>query len=126
MHRSIERRVRRGRPITIWRSNPNEKKKSISKTPRPTSDIDAIIATVVELSNSTAPNVKLVSNEANQFPYIAASARTEKAENEESLKLQNEKASVRNEEDDESRMKMYEAAYAQSVHDTVFAGCVKK
>jgi hypothetical protein len=91
----FNRRVARGRPVTKWRYNPNEKKKSISKTPRRSIDINAIIASVVELSKETAPYA--------------------------SLKLQNEKqaASVRNEEDDESRMQRDDAAYTQSVNNTV-------
>jgi hypothetical protein len=47
----FNRRVARGRPVTKWRYNPNEKQKYISKTPRRSIDINAITASVVELSN---------------------------------------------------------------------------
>ena len=68
----------------------------------------------MDLTKRTAPYVKLVEDEANQFPYIikeAASARTEKAE----------ESSVQNEEDgEESSVQAWEAEYAQAVCNDVF------
>ena len=64
----FDRRVRRGRPITVITKPQHfgrliEKKKP--KTKKSNCDIDAIIATVKDLSTY----VKLVQDEANQFPY---------------------------------------------------------
>eukprot|EP00966_Prymnesium_polylepis_P321672 7377980-Prymnesium_polylepis.1 len=74
----LDRRIRRGRPITV--STKPIMKKTTKRVPL---DIDAIIANVLDLTKTTASYVDLVEDEANPFPYIikeAASARTEKAE----------------------------------------------
>ena len=101
----MERRIRRGRPVTVWTKpiEPVEKKKKI--TPE-TGDIDVIIANITKL----------------HAPYI----KTEKAE-ESSVqnKEDNEESSVKNEEDgEESCMQKEDAAYVGSVCDHVFRSSV--
>ena len=99
----LDRRIRRGTPITVSTKPMIEKKKK----KRVPFNIDAIIANVVNLTT-------VKPDEANQFPYIikeAASARTEKAE----------ESSVQNEEDgEESSVQAWEAEYAQAVCNDVF------
>ena len=101
----MERRIRRGRPVTVWTKpiEPVDKKKKITPA---TGDINVIIANITKL----------------HAPYI----KTEKAEeNSVQNKEDNEESSVKNEEDgEESCMQKEDAAYVGSVCDHVFRSSV--
>ena len=79
----LERRIRRGRPVTVWTKpiEPVEKKKMMTKA---TDDIDEIIANITKLQKQIAPFKLLIKDDEN---YI----NTEKAE----------ESSVQNKEDNE-------------------------
>ena len=113
----MERRIRRGRPVTVWTKpiEPVEKKKKI--TPE-TGDIDVIIANITKLQKQIAPFKPWPKDDENYFPYI----KTEKAEEN---SVQNKESSVKNEEDsEESCMQKEEEAYVGSVCDDVFRSSV--
>ena len=117
----LDRRIRRGRPATVWTKpiEPVEKKKMMTKG---TGDIDEIIANITKLQKKIAPFKLLIKDEENYFPYI----NTEKTE-ESSVqnKEDNEESSVENEEDgEESCMQKEDAAYVGSVNDNVFRSSV--
>ena len=116
----MERRIRRGRPVTVWTKPIAPVEKKITKA---TGDIDEIIANITKLQKQIAAPFKLlIMDEENYFPYI----NTEKAE-ESSVqnKEDNEESSVENEEDgEESCMQKEDAAYVGSVNDNVFRSSV--
>jgi hypothetical protein len=116
----LERRIRRGRPVTVWTKPIAPVEKKITKA---TGDIDEIIANITKLQKQIAAPFKLlIKDEENYFPYI----NTEKAE-ESSVqnKEDNEESSVENEEDgEESCMQKEDAAYVGSVNDNVFRSSV--
>ena len=102
----FERRIRRGRPVTVWTKaiEPVENKKKFTKA---TGDIDKIIANIMELHKQIAP--------LNPSPKDEENIKTEKAE----------ESSVKNEEDsEESCMQKQDAAYVGSVCENVYRSSV--